>query len=235
MLAGTIWQRELVEFAQRRRALVIKLGFPLLVALPLVISGAPTIYAAMALTMLITIVGALGSGAVLTRERQSGLTRRYRTLPVTPGRLLIERLSTNAVIDLLQLASVLVLIALRHPSQATWWPALVLSTVGVLLIGNLMGAVASTLSDSPGEVMLYVFIVLLPLLFLSGVFTALTEPALLAVSRLLPFSYLHESLVGALGGQPNLLAWETLLGGFGFLVGAAGLTGRLGQRVLEAD
>ena len=105
----------------------------------------------------------------------------------------------------------------------------------MLLIGNLMGAVASTLSDSPGEVMLYVFIVLLPLLFLSGVFTSLSDPALLAVSRLLPFSYLHESFVGALGGQPNLLAWETLIGGFGFLVGAAGLTGRLGRRVLESD
>src|SRR2546428_3892986 len=235
MLAGTIWQRELVEFAQRRWALVIKLAFPLLVAIPLVLSGAPSIYAAMALTMLIAIIGALGAGAVFTRERQSGLTLRYRTVPVTPGRLLIERLSTNAVIDLLQLTSVLVLIALRHPSQATWWPALVLSSVGVLLIGNLMGAVASTLSDSPGEVMLYVFIALLPLLFLSGVFTGLTEPALLAVSRLLPFSYLHESLVGALGGQPNLLAWETLLGGFGFLVGAAGLTGRLGPRGLGAD
>jgi hypothetical protein len=55
------------------------------------------------------------------------------------------------------------------------------------------------------------------------------------VPRLLPFSYLHESLLGALGGQPNLLPWETLLGGFGFLVGAAGLTGRLGRRVLETD
>jgi hypothetical protein len=102
-------------------------------------------------------------------------------------------------------------------------------------MGNLMGAVASTLSDSPGEVMLYVFIPLLPLLYLSGVFTPLTQPALLAVSRLLPFSYLHESLLGALGGQPNLLPWETMFGGFGFLVGAAGLTGRLGRRVLESD
>src|SRR5437763_15360206 len=163
MLAGTIWQREFVEFAQRRRALVIKLAFPLLVAIPLVLSDAPSIYAAMALTMLIAIVGTLGAGAVLTRERQSGLTLRYRTLPVTPGRLLIERLSTSAVIDLLQVTPVLVVIALRHPSQVTWWPALVLSTVAVLLIGNLMGAVASTLSDSPSEVMLYVFIVLLPL------------------------------------------------------------------------
>jgi hypothetical protein len=234
MLAGTIWKRELVEFAQRRRALVIKLAFPLVFGIPLVIA-APPLYAAITLTMLIAIIGALGAGAVLSRERLSGLTLRYRTLPVTAGRLLIERLSTSAVIDLMQVMPVMLLIALRRPSEFAWWPALVLSTASVLLIGNLMGAVASTLSDSPGEVMLYVFIPLLPLLYLSGVFTPLTQPALLVVSRLLPFSYLHESLLGALGGQPNLLPWETLLGGFGFLVGAAGLTGRLGRRVLESD
>ncbi|MDQ6713975.1 MAG: ABC transporter permease [Candidatus Dormibacteraeota bacterium] len=234
MLPGTIWQRELVEFAQRRRALVIKLAFPLVFGIPLVIA-APPLYAAVSLTMLIAIIGALGAGAVLSRERQSGLTVRYRTLPVSPGRLLTERLATSALIDLLQVTPVLLLIALRHPSQFAWWAALVLSTAAVLLIGNVMGAVASTLSDSPGEVMLYVFIPLLPLLYLSGVFNPLTQPLLLAVSRLLPFSYLHESLLGALGGQPNLLAWESLLGGFGFLVGAAGLTGLLGRRVLESD
>ncbi len=234
MLPGTIWQRELVEFAQRRRALVIKLAFPLLFGIPLV-SAAPHVYAAITLTMLITIIGALGASAVLSRERLSGLSLRYRTLPVTPGRLLIERLSTSAAIDLLQVTPVLLLIALRDPSEFGWWPALLLSTAAMLLIGNLMGAVASTLSDSPGEVMLYVFIALLPLLYLSGVFTPFTQPALLVASRLLPFSYLHQSLLGALGGHPNLLPWETMLGGFGFLVGAAGLTGRLGRRVLESD
>jgi ABC-2 type transport system permease protein len=235
MLAGTIWQRELAEFAQRRRALVIKLVFPLLVAAPLVLSRAPTIYAALALTMLVTIVGALGSGAVLTRERQAGLTLRYRTLPVTPGRLLIERLSSNALIDVVQLTPVLLLVAIRHPSAFVWWPALLLSTAAVLLIGNLIGAVASTLSDSPGEVMLYVIIPLLPLLYLSGVFTPAEQPVLLVISRLLPFSYLYQALVGALGGQPNLLPWETVLGGFGFLVGALGLPGCFGRRVLESD
>ncbi len=75
MLAGTIWQRELVEFAQRRSALVIKLAFPLVFGVPLVIA-APPVYAAVTLTMLIAIIGALGAGAVLTRERQSGLTLR---------------------------------------------------------------------------------------------------------------------------------------------------------------
>jgi ABC-type multidrug transport system permease subunit len=235
MLAGTIWQREFVEFSQRRRALVIKLLFPLLVAIPLLFSGAPAFYAAMALTMLVAIIGTLGAGAVLTRERQAGLTVRYRTLPVTPGRLLLERLATNAAIDFLQLAPVLVLIGLRHPGAFAWWPALLLTVAAVLLIGNLLGATASVLSDSPGEVMLYVFIPLLPVLYLSGVFTPLTQPALLLVSRLLPFSYLHESLLGALGGQPNLLPWETVLGGIGFLIGAAGVTGRMGRRVLESE
>jgi ABC-type multidrug transport system permease subunit len=235
MLPATVWQRELIEFTQRRRALVIKLAFPLLLAVPLVLSGAPVIYAAMGITMLVAIIGALGAGAVLSRERQVGLTLRYRTLPVTPGRLLLERLGTNAAIDFLQVAPVLLLIGIRHPLAFAWWPAMLLATAAVLLTGNLLGAFASTLSDSPGEVMLFVVVPLLPLLYLSGVFTTLSEPLLLAISRLLPFSYLHEAVLGSLGGTPNLLPWETLLGACGFLVGAVGLTGRLGRRVLEVD
>src|SRR5207247_4574994 len=99
--------------------------------------------AAMGLTRLVAMVGAIGAGSVVSRERQSVLTLRYRTLPVTPGRLLIERLSTSAVIDFIQITPVLVLIALWHPSAFAWWPAMLLTTAAVLLIGNLMGAVAS--------------------------------------------------------------------------------------------
>ena len=235
MLAATIWQRELIEFAQRRRALVIKLVFPLLVAIPLVLGGAPPIYAAMGITMLAAIIGALGSAAVLSRERQSGLSLRYRTLPVNPGRLLIERLGTSAAIDFIQLLPVLVLIAIRHPLGYPWWPAMVMGTAAVVLIGNLLGALASTMTSSPGEVMLFVVIPLLPLLYLSGVFAPVEQPILVVISRLLPYGYLHEALLGGLEGTPNLLPWETVIGAFGFLVGAAGLTGRLGRRVLETD
>src|SRR5205814_10625279 len=146
-----------------------------------------------------------------------------------------EALAADPALVFVELIPVLVLVGLRRPSTFAWWPALLLSTGAVLLIGNLIGAIASTLSQSPGEVMLYVVIPLLPLFYLSGIFTPPSEPALLVVSRLLPFSYLHEALLGGLGGQPNLLPWETLLGGLGFLVGAAGLTGRLGRRVFESD
>src|SRR5207237_764943 len=127
----------------------------------------------------------------------------------TLWRLLIERLTTNGLIDFVQLVPALLLIAVRHPSEFAWWPALLLSMAAVLLIGNLTGAVASTLSDSPGEVMLYVVIPLIPLLYLSGVFTPLEPPILLVVSRLLPFSYLYDALLGALCGQPNLMPWVT--------------------------
>jgi len=235
MLPATIWQRELVEFLQRRRALVIKLSFPLLIGMPLILGGAPLFSAATALTMLFAVIGAVGSAAVLSRERSTGLALRYRTLPVRPGRLLFERLATNAAIDFLQIVPALILIGIRSPAGFAWWPALILTIAAGLAIGNLLGAVASILSDSPGEVMLFVFVPLLPAFFLSGLFTPFSDPVLLTVSRLLPFSYLHQSLLGALGGHPNLFPWETALGGAGFLVGAGGLIGLFGRRVVEAD
>src|SRR5260370_7182922 len=108
MLAVTIWQRELVEFVQRRRALVIKLAFPLVFGIPLVLA-APPLYAAITLTMLIAIIGALGASAVLSRERLSGLTLRYRTFPVTPARPLIHRPPTTPTTPLLPLPTALLL------------------------------------------------------------------------------------------------------------------------------
>lgn len=235
MLPATIWQRELCEFMDRRRALGIKLVFPALIAAPLLFTTAPPVYAALALTMLIAMISALGAGAVLSRERAGGLTARYRVLPVRPGALALERVAAMASIDLIQLLPVLVLIALRHRGQVAWWPGLVVATVAVLLTGNLLGAIASRLTTSPGEVMLMVFIPLLPALFLSGVFVPAQGPWLSAVSRVLPFTYLHEALAGSLLGHPLLLAWEALVGGVVFTVLAAVGALVAGRAVFETD
>ena len=235
LLPATIWQRELCEFVGRRRALAIKLAFPALLAAPLVFSSAPPAYVALALTMLLAMISALGSGAVLSRERVGGLTARYRVLPVRPGALALERVAAMASIDLLQVVPVLVLVALRHPGQAAWWPGLVVATVAVLLTGNVLGAVASRLTTSPGEVMLMVLIPLLPALFLSGVFVPATDPWLSTVSRFLPFTYLHEALAGSLRSHPLLLAWEPLGGGVVFTVLAALAALVAGRAVFETD
>lgn len=234
-LAGTFWQRELVEFAQRRRALLIKLTYPLALGVPLLLSRAPVFYAAMAITLLAGMTSALGAGAVFARERLTGLLLRYRLLPRRPGALLVERIGVHTAIDLLQFSPLLVLVAVRHPEGAAFWPALLVALVASMLAGNLLGAFASTLSRVPGEVMLYTIIALLPAFYLSGLFAPLHPPLLVLASRFLPFTYLHEALLGSLGGGAGLAPWEALGGGTGFLVGAVALTALLGRRIVEAD
>src|SRR5438270_8288377 len=150
MLPATIWQRELVEFLQRRRALVIKLSFPLLIGMPLILGGAPLFSAATALTMLFAVIGAVGSAAVLSRERSTGLALRYRTLPVRPGRLLFERLATNAAIDFLQIVPPLILMGIRSLAVFVWWPAIFLTLAVIVSIWNLLVAVSSIFSTSLG-------------------------------------------------------------------------------------
>jgi ABC-type multidrug transport system permease subunit len=234
VLPATIAGREFLEFGQRRRALVIKMAFPLVVGVPLLTSAAPAFYAAMALTMLITIIGALGTGAVLSRERAAGLQVRYRLLPRRHGVILLERLVAAAAIDVAQLLPILVLLALRHPAATRWWPALLLAVAGTVLFANVVGALASTFTTAPGEVMLYVLLPLLPAFYLSGVFTPLRDPVRLAVSRLLPMTYLHEGLLGALQGSPAVSVEIVAAGGAVTLLVAAAAALALGHRVLEA-
>jgi ABC-2 family transporter len=233
-LPSRIWQRELVEFAQRRRTLTVKLAYPLVLGIPLLFSRVSAFDAAMALTMLVGLTSALGTGAVLSRERASGLALRYRLLPIWPGALLVERLGVYAAIDVIQFAPLLVLLGLRHPEAAAYWPALVVTLAGSVLAGNLLGAAASTLSRAPAEVMLYTIIALLPCFYLSGIFVSLRQPVMLVVSRFLPFSYLHEALLGSLGAGAGLAPWEAFTGGFGFLFGTAALAGLLGRRIVGA-
>jgi ABC-2 type transport system permease protein len=234
-LPASIWQRELIEFEERRRALAVKLLFPLLIAVPLLFSRAPGVYAAMALTMLAATVGALGSGAVLSRERALGLTARYRLLPRRPAAVVLERVAAGSAIDLLQMLAVLVLVAVRHPARLAWFPGTLLAAAGVLAASNVLGAWASTVTRSPGEVMLAVLLPLLPALFLSGVFTAPSTPLLAAASRFLPFTYLHDALLGALDGRPQLSPLADGLGGLAFLLASAVAAGLLARRVLERD
>jgi hypothetical protein len=92
----------------------------------------------------------------------------------------------------------------------------------------------STLSRAPAEVMLYTIIPLLACFYLSGIFVLPQQPLLVVVSRLLPFSYLHEALLGSLGAGASLAPWEAFTGGLGYVVGALALTGLLGRRIVEA-
>lgn len=234
MTASTVFGRELLEAAARPRPTAVKLVFPLVLGLPLLLSPAPPFYAAMAITMLATTIGSLGPSAVLARER-GGLQLRYRVLPLPAGRVLAERLTAGALLDLAQLVPVLALVAIRHPAGAPWWPALLLTAFGTLLCAGVLGALASSLTTSPGEVMLYVFIPLLPAFYVAGLFVPPAGAAWRAVAAALPISHLHEALAGALGG--TALEGPAAAAAAGLVFVALGLAAAFaaGRRVLEAD
>jgi hypothetical protein len=233
-MIASVWGRELVEFTRHRKALVIKLVYPLVVGLPILFGGAPRFYAAIVLTMLVTTLSALGTGAVLARERAAGMQRRYRLLPRPASILLVERLAASAMIDAVQFLPVLVLVTLRNPAGWRWWAAVALCVAGVLVVGNALGALASTFTAAPGEVMLYVFIPLMPAFYLAGLFVpARGEPAVL-VSRLLPFGYLRDALTGALGGSPPLHPAQAALAGVAMIAAGGLAAAAMGRRVMEA-
>lgn len=234
-LPTRLWHRELTELVQRPRALAVKMLFPLAVTIPLLRSAAPAFYAAMALTMLVTVMAPLGAGAVLSRERAAGLTVRYRLLPTRPRLVGMERLLASSGVDVLQVAPVLLLVMTARPGQAVWWVGLWASAVATLIAGNVLGGVASTLARSPGEVMLYVLIPTLPALYLAGVFTPFTDPVRHALTFAFPFSYLHEAMLGSLGAAAAMPAWQVTAGGGSWLAAALGLAWLAGRRVVEAD
>lgn len=232
--ATTLWGRELAELLRRPGALALKLAYPLVVGIPLLWSPAPSFYASMAITMLAATLAGLGTAAVLARERASGLQLRYRLLPRPAGALLTERLLACAAVDLVQLLPLLALIALRHPqATAAWGPAVLLTLAGALLAANALGACASSLASSPGEVMLWVMLPLLPAFYLSGLFLPPAGP-MAVVARLLPFSYLHDALDGALGGRPALDPVQAAAAGLAALLLSVAASRAIGRRVLEA-
>ncbi len=235
VLPASIWQRELAELVQRPRALAVKMLFPLAVAVPLLHSSAPGFYAAMALTMLLSTMAPLGAGAVLARERASGLLLRYRLLPAPPGRVGMERVLAGAGVDLLQVAPVLIMIMVGGRGEAAWWPGLWLGAAATLVAGNALGALVSTVTRSPGEVMLIVLLPVLPALYLAGVFTPFTSPLMQAVTRLFPFAYLHEALVGALGGAATVTPGQAAAGAALHLLVALVLARLAGYRLVEAS
>jgi hypothetical protein len=233
-LPSSIWQRELAELVRRPRALAIKMLFPLAVAVPLLHSAAPSFYAGMALTMLLATMAPLGAGAVLARERAAGLLLRLRLLPGRPRRAGMERMLAGALVDQLQAAPVLVLVMAGRPALPAWWGALWLGTAATLVAGNALGAFASTMTRSPGEVMLFVLLPTLPALYLAGVFTPFTDPVRHAVSLALPFTYLHDALLGSLGGSAAMPPEQAVAGAAAELLAALVLAWLVGRRLVEA-
>ncbi|MGC8473700.1 MAG: ABC transporter permease, partial [Candidatus Dormibacteria bacterium] len=151
---GGLWWLELRASVRRRRALVIKLVFPLVLAVPLALTGAPQFFAAMLLTVLIAMVGTVGTGVSLTRARGAGWLDRLAVLPLGRWRVGLELFLAGWAVDCLQATLlILVLEAAQRPDPLTLLSTWLLS-LATLAFSGALGLAVATLTDNPGEAML---------------------------------------------------------------------------------
>ena len=232
-LPGGVLTRELLVTAAHPRALLIKLGVPLLLTLPLLLGHAPSFWAATLLTVLCAMVGAVGSAVGLARARQSGLLARLAVTPRSGARLLLGWSLAGAAVDALQLLPMLAAIWVIGRGDPVSGAALLPAVVAVLLLASALGCAVSLLGSGVGEVLLDVAVLLAPLLFLGGVFTGVPRSGWRAVAAAVdPFGQLQSGFIGALGGSPAFTAgWITAISAAS-IAAALGAIALIGDRVL---
>jgi ABC-2 type transport system permease protein len=230
-----LWQLELRGTLARRRALIIKLAFPLVLVIPLVTTGAPPFFAAMLLTVLIAMVGTVGTGVTVTRARGSGWLDRLAVLPLPAWRVGLEIFFAGWLLDCLQATLIFLVLELAQrpdPGElvSTW-----LLAMATLAFSGAIGLGVATLTDNAGEAMLFLAVILAPLLFLSGLFTGVPAAGpRYWVAQVLPFSYLTDGFQLVLGGNPPYGSSVSFLvaAGVFLLVSVAGCAA-LGRFLLE--
>lgn len=234
VLPAGMWTREWLLTLARPRAVLVKLAMPLLLGVPLVAGRAPTFWAGMLLTVLVAMVGAVGSGVALARARASGLLARLAVVPRPAWRTVGGWVLAAAAVDTVQLLPVAAVVLASGAAEPPTAVALLLCIPAVVLATNALGCALSLLADGPGEVLLDVVVVLAPLLFLGGLFTGVPRDGWRWwAARLNPFAYLHSGFVGALGGSPAFGAGALLLAALATAAVALGGLALLSRRLLE--
>ncbi|MGP8160971.1 MAG: ABC transporter permease [Candidatus Dormibacteria bacterium] len=226
--------RELLVVAARRRALALKVGIPLILALPLILGGAPTFWAGMLLTVLVAMVGAVGTAVTLARARQSGLLVRLALVPRPGWRVVGGVVGAGALVDLLQLLPVVLLVAIAGSATPMEWAGLVVAVLAGLLTGSLLGCLVACLAGGVGEVLLDVCVLLAPLLFFGGLFTGVPRQGWGGtVAMIDPFGQLASAFIGALDGTPAFSPSTVLLVSAAAIAAVLAAVGLLSRPLLE--
>ena len=151
----------------------------------------------------ITVISAsfFGLSMVMVQERENGTFRRYRVTPVSP----VAVVTSFAIVQLLTLAASLLLqslvakLAFGITSQGSVLLVVLMLFLGCLAfvpLGLIVGSVARDMKIAPVLTNLIFF----PMMFLSGAAVPFffLPKAVQAVARLLPATYLVESVQGVM-------------------------------------
>lgn len=232
----TVASRELAIVLSRPRALAIKAGLPLALAVVLVAGHAPTFWAGMLLTVLVAMVGAVGTAVSVSRARDAGFLTRLAATPGSRPRLVIGWVVAAAAVDVVQLVPVAVAVLITGSGDAGSFGVLLVVLAATLLVTNVLGCVVTLAAASAAEVLLDVVVLLAPLLYLGGLFTGVPAAGWRATAAAVdPFSHLHSAFIGALGGTATYSAGADIGAALAAAATAVALLSVLSRRVLERD
>jgi hypothetical protein len=236
MMPRSVAARELAIVLSRPRALAIKAGLPLALAVVLVAGHAPTFWAGMLLTVLVAMVGAVGTAVTVSRARDAGFLTRMAATPGSRPRLLVGWVAAAAAVDMVQLLPVAVAAWLTGGGGAAEVAVLVIVLAATLMVTNVLGCVITLAAASAAEVLLDVVVVLAPLLYLGGLFTGVPADGWRAWAAAVdPFSHLHSAFIGVLGGSATYPAGVDVVAALGAAVVATAAVVVLSRRILERD
>lgn len=236
LMPRTAAGRELAVVVSRPRALVIKAGLPLVLAVILVAGNAPTFWAAMLLTVLVAMVGAVGTAVTVSRAREAGFLTRLAATPGSRPRLVGGWVLAAAAVDVLQLLPVVLAVWVTGGGGVGSLPALVVCLAGAIVVTNVLGCLVTLAAANAAEVLLDVVVVLAPLLYLGGLFTGVPANGWRAVAGAVdPFSHLHSAFIGALGGSATYAPLVDAAATAGAAAAAMLVLVALSRRVLERE
>ncbi len=228
--------RELAIVLSRPRALAIKAGLPLGLAVILGLGHAPTFWAGMLLTVLVAMVGAVGTAVTVSRAREVGFLTRLAATPGSRARLLGSWVLAAAAVDAVQLLPVAVAALLTGGGGAAELVTLLAALAATLVVTNVLGCLVTLAAASAAEVLLDVVLVLAPLLYLGGLFTGVPASGWRApVAAVDPFSHLHSAFIGVLGGTPTYSPVVDVAVAAAAAVVCIAALAVLSRRVLERD
>ncbi len=236
LMPRTVAARELAIVLSRPRALVIKAGLPLALAIVLVAGHAPTFWAGMLLTVLVAMVGAVGTAVSVSRAREAGFLTRLAATPGSRARLLTGWVLAAAAVDVVQLLPVAIAALVTGGGGATEFLVLLAALAASLVVTNVLGCVITLAAASAAEVLLDVVVVLAPLLYLGGLFTGVPADGWRAIAAALdPFSHLHSAFIGMLGGTATYPYAVDVAAALAAAVVAVAVLAALSRRILERD
>ncbi len=194
-MSAAVLALEWRQAVSRRRVAVLSTVVPLALVAAVALGGAPGPHAALVYTVLFTFFGTFGAAVPWARDAERGWLHRLTLAGVGLPSLVGQRLVVSALVDLIELAPSLLLIAVVYDAGAGAVARLVAAVALGLVCANALGILVALVARSLAETALLASVAALLLLHAAGAFRIpAPDSAAAAVARAVPFHYMHRAI-----------------------------------------